>query len=230
MLGEDCVDQAADAEARVRQGDGLLGDVGDAEHRRAGQAMGGGEGIVEPLMNPFDDADVGMLAGVEGDADVGVVGQHRVDHIMGAADVYGDRNAGMARLEVGDRPGQEIADRAFDAAQCHLADPVVLHVVELGAHALEAQEGIVAEAGDHLAGIGERDAARLAREELRAELLLELEDLAADRGRRDVQELGGGANGARADDGAEVPQGAMGYVGEGVGHGVSPGRSVATGG
>lgn len=137
-----------------------------------------------------------MQFGVEGrpdEAQVQLLAEDPVHHVVACQDVQGDLQARIPGLKGGQRPGKEIVSRGAAGAEVQSSAFQALQLVQ-GAPGLVSQDkdplGVV---GHETPGLRQDDAAAQAVEELGAQLLLQVEDVLGDGRLTDVEVLGGAA-------------------------------------
>src|SRR5258707_7197403 len=161
-------------------------DGAEAEARRLGNADGRAERRIEE------------------DADLNTAGAQATQDAFRAMDIDGKGHERIGAIEARQHIGEELGDGALDHRDRDMAAPEAAQLLELragtaiillpSAHALD----------EDLAGRSEAQPARQALEEWRAEFILELQDLAVDCGRGDVEAVGRPADRALTHDLVEI--------------------------
>ncbi|MHC2313163.1 hypothetical protein ACVIHC_000209 [Bradyrhizobium diazoefficiens] len=159
----------------------------------------------EPLQG--DLAQVRRMAERHGDADVGLAAAQGLEHVRRSLHLGGEADAAGAAAVRGDQVRQHRFRQRLDAGDADGAAPVAGQGRDVRAEAVEVLEHVHDMPGQHLADRRQRQAARSALEQGGSNLLLELENLAADRRGGNVQDARRGPDRAGAADGVEVLDG-----------------------
>ena len=112
----------------------------------------------------------------------------------------------IARLEGGDRPGQEIEGDRLTAREAHRAAPQALEILDPRLDPFDLRVLLADVANEDFAGGCQAHAARPSLQKRGAQLLLQIHDAPVDRRGRDVEALRGGADRTHAGDFVEIIQ------------------------
>ena len=125
--------------------------------------------------------------GDEAEAHVDLPGRETRDHLGRRQHRHIEMDARVAAAELGDQGGQETEPHALDRGDAHAAGAQTAQHVELGHRGLQRRRDPAGVAEQDLAGGGELQAAGLALEQLEAQSVLHLADLARDGRGGDVE-------------------------------------------
>ena len=177
---------------------------GDGRARR--KLMIGGHDGAHRTRNVGEQADAAAPGRREGETEVRVAlgdGVHGLDGVQGHDP---DLDGRMGGDEPGHRLGQEVHGQAVEGGDGHLAADDAAQVVDVPAQPGEVVQGVPRVAQNELPGVGQPHAVRVPLEQRGAEVVLELQYLPVDGGRRDVQPFRGAADRPFLRHRLEVPQ------------------------
>ena len=126
---------------------------------------------------------------MEREPDVGAAFPHGGDHTIRAVDRNHEIDSGVTPAETRDHLGQEVRHQRLDGMDMHVATPQSLQSVDFRTHLLDLAQAGSRKAQQDFAGGRQLDTARMSLEQRRAQMLLELLDLPAESGLRDMQFL-----------------------------------------
>ena len=140
------------------------------------------------------------------DAQLELAAEHEVDDLVAVGHAQAQVDAGVVALELGDQHRQQVLSGAGRSADHHPPAGELTEVHDLDPGLVVEIEDLPGMAVQHLAGVGGRDVASRAVEELGAELALERAHLQAGGRLGDVHELRRQREAALVDNLTEEPQ------------------------